>query len=79
MTPGFVPVAAADNTGGLKPLSSVQVPLPSNLNDFVVDRPAAIWLGKALFWDQQAGGDGMQACASCHFQTGADVRTTNTI
>jgi cytochrome c peroxidase len=35
----------------------------------------ALALGKALFWDQQAGSDG-QACASCHFQAGADPRVT---
>jgi cytochrome c peroxidase len=35
----------------------------------------ALALGKALFWDQQAGSDG-QACASCHFQAGADPRLT---
>src|SRR6185295_16595449 len=29
------------------------------------------------FWDMQAGGDGLQACASCHFQAGADVRDRN--
>lgn len=33
-------------------------------------------LGKALFWDQQAGSDG-NACASCHFSAGADPRVTN--
>jgi cytochrome c peroxidase len=38
--------------------------------------PYALALGKALFWDQQAGSDG-QACASCHFNAGADVRTQN--
>lgn len=36
---------------------------------------AAIALGKALFWDTQTGGDGQQACASCHFNAGADSRT----
>jgi cytochrome c peroxidase len=35
-------------------------------------------LGKALFWDQQAGSDG-NACASCHFHAGADSRLTNQI
>ena len=34
-------------------------------------------LGKALFWDLQAGGHGHQACASCHFHAGADTRTVN--
>jgi len=36
----------------------------------------AIVLGKALFWDQQTGSDGV-ACASCHFNAGADNRITN--
>ena len=33
-----------------------------------------VYLGKALFWDQQVGGgNGAQmACASCHYQAGAD-------
>jgi cytochrome c peroxidase len=34
-------------------------------------------LGKALFWDMQVGGDGRQACASCHFHAGADHRAQN--
>jgi cytochrome c peroxidase len=38
---------------------------------------AAIQLGKALFWDIQAGSDNKTACATCHFQAGADVRTKN--
>ncbi|MBX5483574.1 MAG: hypothetical protein IRZ16_17260 [Myxococcaceae bacterium] len=38
----------------------------------------AIALGKALFWDQQAGSDG-NACASCHFSAGADARIENTL
>ncbi len=33
-------------------------------------------LGKALFWDQQAGSDG-NACASCHFSAGTDPRIAN--
>ena len=57
-------------------LKRVTVPLPANLGDFVVNQKAAIVLGKALFWDQQAGSDG-QACASCHFQAGADNRVRN--
>ena len=57
-------------------LKSVAVPLPANLGDFVKDRKAAIALGKALFWDQQAGSDGL-ACASCHFHAGADNRVRN--
>ena len=44
-------------------LKQVAVPLPVNLGDFIVNRQAAIVLGKAFFWDQQAGSDGL-ACAS---------------
>ncbi|MBX3154816.1 MAG: hypothetical protein KF773_02365 [Deltaproteobacteria bacterium] len=36
----------------------------------------ALVLGKALFWDQQAGSDG-NACASCHAMAGADLRIRN--
>ena len=43
----------------------------------IVDNYAwALALGKALFWDQQVGSDG-QACASCHFNAGADGRVRN--
>jgi cytochrome c peroxidase len=57
-------------------LKTVPVPLPPNLDEFVADRKAAIVLGKALFWDQGAGSDGL-ACASCHFHAGADDRVKN--
>src|SRR5512140_1724414 len=63
----------------LASLKSVRVPEPANLGDFVRDRAAAIALGKALFWDMQAGSDGIQACASCHFHAGADNRSVNTV
>ena len=33
-------------------------------------------LGKALFWDVATGSDGV-ACASCHFNAGADPRIKN--
>ncbi|MBI5583808.1 MAG: hypothetical protein HY892_08275 [Deltaproteobacteria bacterium] len=56
-----------------------KVPLPQNLGDFVKDRTAALVLGKALFWDMQVGSDGIQACATCHFQAGADVRSKNQV
>lgn len=63
----------------LAPLKTVKVPLPSNLDDFIQDRQAAIALGKALFWDMQAGSDGMTACATCHWHAGADGRIGNTL
>ena len=60
-------------------LSDLQVPLPPNLNEFIADRGAAVALGKALFWDIQTGSDGRTACASCHWNAGADVRTKHTL
>jgi len=75
-------------------LKTVPTPEPANLNQFLQTvvpggsvspsaRMAAIELGKALFWDQAVGSDGLdvnqrpigQACASCHFNAGADSRT----
>jgi cytochrome c peroxidase len=60
-------------------LRAVDVPGPSNLNEFIRDPIMAIALGKALFWDMQVGSDGIQACASCHFRAGADPRSKNQI
>ena len=62
---------------GPQSLKGVPVPEPPNLGDFVMDRQAAIVLGKAFFWDMNAGSDETQACASCHFNAGADPRTKN--
>lgn len=53
-------------------------PLPPEVSEgagIVQSRAWAVALGKALFWDMQAGSDGL-ACASCHYQAGADVRIT---
>src|SRR5262245_40159347 len=61
------------------PLGNVPIPLPGKLDQFVKSRPAAIRLGKALFWDEQTGGDGRVACATCHFKAGVDDRTVNTV
>ena len=58
-------------------LKTVPVPEPANLGEFVRDRAAAVALGKALFWDMQVGSDGIQACATCHFNAGADSRSAN--
>src|SRR5438874_1114467 len=62
--------------GDLAPLSTVAVPQP--VGD-IINRAAAIRLGKALFWDIQTGGDGQVACASCHFHGGADSRLLNVL
>ncbi|MBK7877393.1 MAG: hypothetical protein IPJ77_16925 [Planctomycetes bacterium] len=60
-------------------LKTVTVPMPSNLLDVVEDLDAAKRLGKSLFWDMQVGSDGKTACASCHFQSGADSRVKNQV
>ena len=60
-------------------LRTVAVPGPSQavLNEFIVDKAAAIQLGKALFWDVRVGSDNKTACASCHSSAGADTRIKN--
>jgi cytochrome c peroxidase len=47
--------------------------------DIVKSQPELVKLGKALFWDMQVGSDGIQACATCHFNAGADIRAKNQI
>ena len=61
----------------LQSLKGTPVPEPSKLASYVSNRAAAIALGKALFWDVQVSSDSKVACASCHFQAGADVRFKN--
>jgi cytochrome c peroxidase len=70
--PPILPVPLA--IGSLK---FVPIPEPAHLASFVTNKAAAIALGKALFWDMQAGSDGVTACASCHFSAGADRRRKN--
>jgi cytochrome c peroxidase len=64
---------------GLASLKTVTVPGPTaaELADLIQDKNAAIALGKAFFWEMQFGSDGQTACATCHFNAGADSRTTN--
>ena len=62
---------------GLAPLSSVAPPLSAG--GTIVSRTAAVQLGKAFFWDVQVGGDGRQACASCHYLGGEDTRLMDTV
>ncbi|MGZ8227566.1 MAG: cytochrome c peroxidase, partial [Methylococcaceae bacterium] len=61
-------------------LQGIDVPVTPGLLDgdapIVIDKAAAIQLGKALFWDVNVGSDGM-ACASCHFHAGVDARVKN--
>ncbi|MBI4870583.1 MAG: VCBS repeat-containing protein [Candidatus Riflebacteria bacterium] len=63
----------------VKTLQGVVIPPPSNLATYVRNQTAAIQLGKAFFWDMQVGSDGIQACASCHYQAGADIRHKNQV
>ena len=61
--------------GPPEPVPPLKPIVPPELIDYVVDVPAAIQLGKALFWEMQAGSDGKTACATCHFKAGADGRS----
>ena len=65
---GMVPPDPSGTEGGRK------VDL---MTDYVLNRQAAILLGKALFWDMEIGSDGSTACASCHYHAGVDHRITN--
>ena len=77
LTALWAQVPQPDPPAPLESLKTVPVPEPANLGDFVADKATAIRLGKALFWDMQAGSDGVQACAACHFHAGADNRRKN--
>jgi cytochrome c peroxidase len=78
-----VPAIAPIPMSSLKTVPNPALPngpagLPrDDLAEFIANLPAAIQLGKALFWDMQAGSDNQTACATCHFQAGADARTRN--
>lgn len=51
---------------------------PNGISALVQDNTRLVQLGKALFWDTAVGSDTM-ACASCHFNSGADSRVFNQI
>src|SRR6476660_8919602 len=48
-----------------------------DLADLIANQQAAIQLGKAFFWEMQAGSDNKTACATCHFKAGVDGRDRN--
>jgi cytochrome c peroxidase len=60
------------------PAHAQLVPSRGDLTGIVKDETWARILGKALFWDANAGSDGL-ACASCHYSAGADSRIVNQI
>jgi cytochrome c peroxidase len=66
-----------DRNPGPGSLKAIRPAEPPDLRNYVVNKPMAIALGKALFWDMQVGSDGVTACASCHFRAGADPRARN--
>jgi cytochrome c peroxidase len=70
-------LAACIQAQPLRSLKSVPVAAIPGLETYVRDKDALVALGKALFWDMQAGSDGRTACASCHFHAGADHRSQN--
>jgi len=72
-------VGACVSAQPLRSLKTVTVPESPGLENFVRDKAALIALGKAFFWDMQAGSDGRTACATCHFHAGADHRRQNQI
>src|SRR6476469_4265378 len=85
---GFGPVAVAPVLPGLllQSLKTVANPILPNgaagvvrgdLTDYIANQAAAIQLGKALFWEMQAGSDNKTACATCHFKAGVDGRDRN--
>lgn len=73
---GFARQVGPDGLPPMLSLKTVGIPGVPGLGDYIRDYGAAIRLGKALFWDVQAGSDG-NACASCHFHAGADNRMKN--
>lgn len=73
----ILPPVPADSIAIL--VAAAGAPEPPNIADFVKNREVAIQLGKALFWEMQAGSDGLQACATCHHAAGTDSRVANTV
>ncbi len=76
-----VPCAVVWNPATQGPIPGPDVALTFQplTTDIVQNQTALIRLGKALFWDMQVGSDGVQACATCHFSAGADIRAKNQI
>ena len=77
-----VAVDAAELRGRMELLSLrplAHEPVPEMTGHHILDKAAALRLGKAFFWDVQVGSDGQTACASCHFAAGADDRRANSI
>ena len=82
LTQTNVNAQASDLPLGPMPISLKSLPIPevpgllNGSDPIIINKNAAIALGKALFWDTNVGSDGM-ACGSCHFHAGADGRVKN--
>ncbi|MFL5442609.1 MAG: cytochrome c peroxidase [Myxococcales bacterium] len=76
----FTPVTSlktiANPVLGVDPKRGTPV-VRADLTSYVADTQAAIQLGKAFFWEMQAGSDGKTSCATCHFNGGQDTRSQN--
>lgn len=72
------PPATIEPPPTVEPLGDLQPrgPDAAAFDTIVKSKTWLVVLGKALFWDSSVGGDG-QACASCHFNAGADPRLVN--
>lgn len=76
-------VLQADGFGPI-PMTLKGAPVPEvpglldGPDPIIINKEKAIILGKALFWDINVGSDGV-ACATCHFNAGADRRIKNQI
>jgi cytochrome c peroxidase len=72
-----------NNAAGRRLASLKTVPVPgptaAELSNVIRNKQAAIALGKTFFWEMQFGSDGFTACATCHFNAGADSRTMNQV
>lgn len=77
-------ISSSDGNGGITKRKVLRRP---DLAEFIADVDAAEALGKALFWEMQAGSDFRRrndgvfvgtACASCHYQHGMDARRRHT-
>ena len=81
--PPLPPIVTPDDARlhGLESLRTVVenegVPLPDGLDKYIKNYEAARVLGRALFFENAVGSDGVQSCASCHFNAGADSRSRN--
>lgn len=88
---GLVTLGSTVSTVFAQAVPPVLTPIPPPLSVVAIPRPdltgivtpgsegKLVALGKALFWDQQVGGDGIMSCASCHYHAGADHRQKNQV